>query len=89
MIFLQLFGPKWNPNVPRFAANLSFSPLEPTRVLSSEQKVSPTSPQDNSKNSTITEVDLFFLIHKFCIKITSLCLFRKYRLLNSTGTVPD
>ncbi|XP_078042205.1 aftiphilin isoform X2 [Augochlora pura] len=27
-----LFGPRWNPNVPRFAANLGFTPLEPIKA---------------------------------------------------------
>lgn len=27
-----LFGPRWNTSVPRFAANLGFSPLEPVRA---------------------------------------------------------
>lgn len=30
-----LFGPKWNSSMPRFAANLSFSPLEPMKPTSS------------------------------------------------------
>lgn len=30
-----LFGPKWNSSMPRFAANLSFSPLEPMKPVSS------------------------------------------------------
>ncbi|XP_053698814.1 aftiphilin [Sabethes cyaneus] len=29
-----LFGPKWNSSMPRFAANLSFSPLEPMKPAS-------------------------------------------------------
>ncbi|XP_039446607.1 uncharacterized protein LOC120426006 isoform X2 [Culex pipiens pallens] len=29
-----LFGPKWNSSMPRFAANLSFSPLEPIKPTS-------------------------------------------------------
>jgi hypothetical protein len=34
MLF-QLFGPRWNTLVPRFAANLGFSPLEPMRASGS------------------------------------------------------
>ncbi|XP_055543412.1 mucin-2 isoform X2 [Wyeomyia smithii] len=30
-----LFGPKWNSSMPRFAANLSFSPLEPMKPTTS------------------------------------------------------
>ena len=29
---MQLFGPRWNPNIPRFAANLGFAPLEPVKA---------------------------------------------------------
>lgn len=29
---LQLFGQRWNANMPRFAANLGQSPLEPVRA---------------------------------------------------------
>lgn len=30
-IALQMYGPKWNSSMPRFAANLSFNPLEPLK----------------------------------------------------------
>lgn len=34
----QIYGPRWKENVPRFAANLGYSPLEPSkpRVPSAE-----------------------------------------------------
>ncbi|XP_050492600.1 aftiphilin isoform X3 [Bombus huntii] len=35
----QLFGPRWNPNVPRFAANLGFTPLEPIKATTDPQPV--------------------------------------------------
>ncbi|XP_043603343.1 aftiphilin isoform X2 [Bombus pyrosoma] len=34
-----LFGPRWNPNVPRFAANLGFTPLEPIKATTDPQPV--------------------------------------------------
>ncbi|XP_012256725.2 uncharacterized protein LOC105686451 isoform X3 [Athalia rosae] len=34
-----LFGPRWNHNIPRFAANLGFTPLEPIKALSEQQTV--------------------------------------------------
>lgn len=37
-----LFGPRWNASVPRFAANLGFSPLEPVRASSISSPVSPS-----------------------------------------------
>lgn len=42
-----LFGPKWNSSMPRFAANLSFSPLEPMKPVSS-------SSANSSSSSTVT-----------------------------------
>ncbi|KAK3930078.1 Aftiphilin [Frankliniella fusca] len=36
-----LFGPKWNTVVPRFAANLGFSPLEPVRAVQSQPQAEP------------------------------------------------
>ncbi|XP_055923042.1 uncharacterized protein LOC129953703 [Eupeodes corollae] len=38
-----LYGEKWNSSMPRFAANLSFNPLEPMK------------PEKSSKNSTTTD----------------------------------
>ncbi|KAG7202770.1 hypothetical protein KM043_009938 [Ampulex compressa] len=35
-----LFGPRWNPNVPRFAANLGFTPLEPVKASTDYQQTS-------------------------------------------------
>ncbi|XP_020283951.1 aftiphilin isoform X2 [Pseudomyrmex gracilis] len=32
-----LFGPRWNPNIPRFAANLGFTPLEPIKATEPSQ----------------------------------------------------
>ncbi|XP_076683923.1 aftiphilin isoform X2 [Andrena cerasifolii] len=39
-----LFGPRWNPNVPRFAANLGFTPLEPIKAIADAQPPSATNP---------------------------------------------
>lgn len=36
-----LFGPKWNTVVPRFAANLGFSPLEPVRAIQNQPPSEP------------------------------------------------
>ncbi|XP_076652524.1 aftiphilin isoform X2 [Halictus rubicundus] len=41
-----LFGPRWNPNVPRFAANLGFTPLEPIKATVETQ---PTAMTNTSK----------------------------------------
>ncbi|XP_012063863.1 PREDICTED: aftiphilin [Atta cephalotes] len=35
-----LFGPRWNPNIPRFAANLGFTPLEPIKATAEPQQPS-------------------------------------------------
>ncbi|KYN08572.1 Aftiphilin [Cyphomyrmex costatus] len=35
-----LFGPRWNPNIPRFAANLGFTPLEPIKATAELQQPS-------------------------------------------------
>ncbi|XP_050463828.1 aftiphilin isoform X2 [Cataglyphis hispanica] len=35
-----LFGPRWNPNIPRFAANLGFTPLEPIKATAESQQPS-------------------------------------------------
>ncbi|XP_011163773.2 aftiphilin isoform X2 [Solenopsis invicta] len=35
-----LFGPRWNPNIPRFAANLGFTPLEPIKASAEPQQPS-------------------------------------------------
>ncbi|XP_034249983.1 aftiphilin isoform X2 [Thrips palmi] len=37
-----LFGPKWNTVVPRFAANLGFSPLEPVRAVQNQPPSEPS-----------------------------------------------
>lgn len=40
---LKLFGPRWNPNIPRFAANLGFTPLEPIKATAESQQSSAAS----------------------------------------------
>lgn len=35
-LILQLFGPRWNSEVPRFASNLGLSPLVPQKASASE-----------------------------------------------------
>ncbi|XP_065077799.1 mucin-2 [Ochlerotatus camptorhynchus] len=42
-----LFGPKWNSSMPRFAANLSFSPLEPIKPVAAS-----SSNINNNNNSS-------------------------------------
>lgn len=32
----QLYGASWNPKVPRFAANMSNSPLEPLKACNND-----------------------------------------------------
>ncbi|XP_058467700.1 uncharacterized protein LOC131440442 isoform X1 [Malaya genurostris] len=44
-----LFGPKWNSSMPRFAANLGFSPLEPLKPASTT-----TIPRSTSSSNTAT-----------------------------------
>ncbi|XP_076220563.1 aftiphilin isoform X2 [Nomia melanderi] len=48
-----LFGPRWNPNVPRFAANLGFTPLEPIKATADTQPAvtTNTSKCQSSNNS--------------------------------------
>ncbi|XP_015124533.1 uncharacterized protein LOC107046436 [Diachasma alloeum] len=50
-----LFGPRWNPNIPRFAANLGYAPLEPMKASSAEGHPSITSSSSKSQNSTNLE----------------------------------
>lgn len=45
-----LFGPRWNTSVPRFAANLGFTPLEPTKA-SVESPPSTTSKMQGASSS--------------------------------------
>ncbi|XP_014298748.1 putative uncharacterized protein DDB_G0282133 [Microplitis demolitor] len=49
-----LFGPRWNPNIPRFAANLGYAPLEPTKA-SSETQLTSTSSTNKQQNSTTSD----------------------------------
>ncbi|XP_033332642.2 aftiphilin isoform X1 [Megalopta genalis] len=46
-----LFGPRWNPNVPRFAANLGFTPLEPIKAT---VDIQPTVTTNISKSQSST-----------------------------------
>lgn len=41
-MYFQLHGTKWNSDVPRFAANLGFSPLQPMRPASNGGVLKPT-----------------------------------------------
>ncbi|KAK7870670.1 hypothetical protein R5R35_009839 [Gryllus longicercus] len=43
-----LFGPRWNASVPRFAANLGFSPLEPVRASGNGANAQPSSSVSSS-----------------------------------------
>ncbi|XP_034184711.2 aftiphilin isoform X2 [Osmia lignaria lignaria] len=49
-----LFGPRWNPNVPRFAANLGFTPLEPIKATTDIQSAT-TSNINKTQTSTNSE----------------------------------
>ncbi|XP_012285734.1 aftiphilin isoform X2 [Orussus abietinus] len=52
-----LFGPRWNPNIPRFAANLGFSPLEPVKASTTTELQPSTSSSTSTKqqNSSSSE----------------------------------
>ncbi|XP_052863392.1 uncharacterized protein LOC128270029 [Anopheles cruzii] len=43
-----MYGPKWNSSMPRFAANLSFNPLEPLKPSPVAPKEAPTSASEKS-----------------------------------------
>ncbi|XP_015585320.1 aftiphilin isoform X2 [Cephus cinctus] len=49
-----LFGPRWNPNIPRFAANLGFTPLEPVKASTEAQQAS-TSNSSKTQSSLSSE----------------------------------
>ncbi|CAK9818493.1 AFTPH [Anthophora quadrimaculata] len=49
-----LFGPRWNPNVPRFAANLGFTPLEPIKATADPQ---PATTSNTNKTQTSTNLE--------------------------------
>ncbi|CAK9818292.1 AFTPH [Anthophora plagiata] len=49
-----LFGPRWNPNVPRFAANLGFTPLEPIKATADTQ---PATTSNTNKTQTSTNLE--------------------------------
>ncbi|KOC67933.1 Aftiphilin [Habropoda laboriosa] len=49
-----LFGPRWNPNVPRFAANLGFTPLEPIKATADPQ---PAVTSNINKTQTSTNLE--------------------------------
>ncbi|XP_014473271.1 PREDICTED: uncharacterized protein LOC106743680 isoform X2 [Dinoponera quadriceps] len=49
-----LFGPRWNPNVPRFAANLGFTPLEPIKANAESQQ--PPTPNSSKTQACSDEV---------------------------------
>ncbi|XP_049287168.1 mucin-17 isoform X1 [Anopheles funestus] len=47
-----MYGPKWNSSMPRFAANLSFNPLEPLKPITSST-AKETGPNTSEKNANI------------------------------------
>ncbi|XP_015430466.1 PREDICTED: aftiphilin [Dufourea novaeangliae] len=51
-----LFGPRWNPNVPRFAANLGFTPLEPIKATVDAQPATATNTSKSQSSSNSEEV---------------------------------
>uniref|UniRef100_A0A182W2K1 Clathrin_bdg domain-containing protein n=1 Tax=Anopheles minimus TaxID=112268 RepID=A0A182W2K1_9DIPT len=48
-----MYGPKWNSSMPRFAANLSFNPLEPLKPITASA-AKETGPNANERNANIT-----------------------------------
>ncbi|XP_048269514.1 uncharacterized protein LOC100645476 isoform X4 [Bombus terrestris] len=52
----QLFGPRWNPNVPRFAANLGFTPLEPIKATIDPQPVALSNVSKSQASTNSEEV---------------------------------
>ncbi|XP_050596659.1 putative uncharacterized protein DDB_G0282499 isoform X1 [Bombus affinis] len=52
----QLFGPRWNPNVPRFAANLGFTPLEPIKATTDPQPVALSNVSKSQASTNSEEV---------------------------------
>ncbi|XP_046628380.1 aftiphilin isoform X3 [Neodiprion virginianus] len=51
-----LFGPRWNHNIPRFAANLGFTPLEP--VKASSDMLQPSSSSNGKPQSSPTSEEV-------------------------------
>lgn len=51
-----LFGPRWNPNVPRFAANLGFTPLEPIKAMPEPQPTASSSNKAQASTNNSEEV---------------------------------
>ncbi|XP_046750800.1 aftiphilin isoform X2 [Diprion similis] len=51
-----LFGPRWNHNIPRFAANLGFTPLEPVKASSDVQQ--PLSSSNGKPQSSPTSEEV-------------------------------
>lgn len=59
----QLFGMKWNPGMPRYAANLSFDPiqpqpllLQPTPVVTQVAAASTSASKSNESNNVLTSL---------------------------------
>lgn len=61
-LHFKLYGEKWNSSMPRFAANLSFNPLEPLKPQQvSHSSTSAESSHSNSLNertANITKTDV-------------------------------
>ncbi|XP_066593877.1 aftiphilin isoform X2 [Prorops nasuta] len=51
-----LFGPRWNPNIPRFAANLGYTPLEPVKANSDIQSVIVPTANKNQSPTSLEDV---------------------------------
>ncbi|XP_011305708.1 aftiphilin isoform X2 [Fopius arisanus] len=51
-----LFGPRWNPNIPRFAANLGYAPLEPMKASNTEGHTSAVSTSKTQNSTNLEEV---------------------------------
>lgn len=60
VVELKLFGPRWNPNVPRFAANLGFTPLEPTKANAESQQL-PIPNISKMQGAACSDVSLSFV----------------------------
>lgn len=69
-MILQLFGPRWNPNVPKFAANLGFTPLEPVKANTFDSSQSGAGNSNKPHNSLLpgtSDVRIKKMLLIFCI----------------------
>ncbi|KAJ8936636.1 hypothetical protein NQ314_012252 [Rhamnusium bicolor] len=50
---MMLYGPSWNPSIPRFAANLGLKPLEPIKTEILTPTVLKSSPSISTQPSNV------------------------------------